>query len=146
MEDTDLWKELYKDLKFTKAKSEKTSQRLFYAVAKGHCTHNDLGLSPEANAGRGPVDFKLSRGNVKVLVEIKLAHHSKLLQALDTQVRLYQAAERTKDAILLIVKVREKNPKLDELQQTITEMDAKGLARPRVIIVDGLPKVSASKA
>jgi len=146
IEDSDLWKELYKDTEFTKAKIEKTSQRLFYAIAKAHCQYNNLDLSPEANAGRGPVDFKLSRGNVKVLVEVKLAHHPKLVHALETQVQLYQAAEQTKDAILLVVKVKERNPQLDSLLRTIDEIDAKGLRRPRVLVVYGLPQTSASRA
>jgi hypothetical protein len=41
-------------------------------------------VSPETNDGRGPVDFKISRGSRdKTLVEFKLASNSKLKQNLD---------------------------------------------------------------
>lgn len=146
IEDTDLWRELYKDIGCTQAKSEKTPQRLFYAIATEHCDANGLDITPEANAGRGPVDFKVSMGTSKVLVEVKLAHNTKLAHAFDTQVSLYQKAERTKDAIILIVKVKEKNPNLDSLLKKVAQMDSKKEGRPSIIVVDGLPKSSASKA
>lgn len=42
---------------------------------------NNIDVSPEANIGRGPIDFKLSRGvNERILIEVKLACNPKLQQ------------------------------------------------------------------
>lgn len=61
-------------------------------------------VNSEVNNGRGPVDYKISRGaNDKTLVEFKLASNSKLKQNLNTQVEVYQAANTTKKAIKVII-------------------------------------------
>ena len=55
-------------------KNEAFSQLLFFAIAHSYCESNNLDLSPESDAGRGPVDFKISQGfNDKINVEIKLS-------------------------------------------------------------------------
>ena len=55
------------------------------------------------NNGRGPVDFKVSRGNKdKTLIEFKLASNSKLRQNLEKQVKVYEAANRTKSSLKVI--------------------------------------------
>src|SRR5450759_2420737 len=59
---------------------ERAAQRLFYGVGYSSCDANGLDLTPESNAGRGPVDFKASDGSkVKVAVEMKLTTHGRLL-------------------------------------------------------------------
>lgn len=58
----------------------------------------------EANEGRGPVDFRISRGNKdNALVEFKLASNSKLKQNLAKQVEIYKRAHNTKKAIKVIL-------------------------------------------
>jgi hypothetical protein len=65
---------------------ERCAQILFYAVADGYCAQNDLDLSREPNAGRGPVDFKISRGYVqRVVVELKLSSNPRGLDGLLAQ-------------------------------------------------------------
>tara|TARA_R110000868_G_scaffold73822_4_gene213701 strand:+ start:4439 stop:5962 length:1524 start_codon:yes stop_codon:yes gene_type:complete len=59
--------------------------------------------SAEANDGRGPVDFKISRGRDKTLVEMKLAKNTKLEKNLAKQVEIYQAASDAKHAIKAII-------------------------------------------
>jgi hypothetical protein len=60
-------------------------------------------VTTEANDGRGPVDFKISRGRPdKTLVEMKLAKNSKLERNLKRQVPIYQAASDAKRAIKAI--------------------------------------------
>lgn len=50
-------------------------------------------ISREVNDGRGPVDFKVSRGREdKTLVEFKLASNSKLKQNLEKQCLVYEGA------------------------------------------------------
>lgn len=50
-------------------------------------------VNSEVNNGRGPVDFKVSRGSAdRSLVEFKLAKNTKLKQNLEKQVAIYEAA------------------------------------------------------
>lgn len=61
-------------------------------------------VSPETNAGRGPVDFKISYGSKdKTLVEFKLASNSKLKQNLENQVEIYKRSHDTDKAIKVIL-------------------------------------------
>ena len=52
---------------------EKAVQRLLHLSGKHYCTENNIDMSFEANEGPGPVDLKISRGNDKTVVEIKLS-------------------------------------------------------------------------
>src|SRR6185437_1901587 len=54
-------------------------------------------VNSEANSGRGPVDFAISKGSAnKALVEFKLASNSQLADNLQHQTEIYQKAHRTK--------------------------------------------------
>ena len=54
----------------------------------------------EVNDGRGPVDFKISRGALdKSLVEFKLASNTKLQQNLEKQVEVYKSASDAPNAL-----------------------------------------------
>jgi hypothetical protein len=60
-------------------------------------------VNHEVNNGRGPVDFKVSRGSVdKSLVEFKVASNTKLAQNLAKQVEVYEKANKTKRSIKVI--------------------------------------------
>jgi hypothetical protein len=60
---------------------EKAAQRLFFAIAYAYCKANNLDVTPEADTGNGPVDFKVSLGFTgRVLVEIKLSTNTKLVR------------------------------------------------------------------
>lgn len=79
---------------------EKDLQILFRLVWFG--TPSDAGT--EANDGRGPVDFKISRGaRDKTLVEMKLAKNSQLERNLEKQVPIYQAASDARNGIKAII-------------------------------------------
>lgn len=61
-------------------------------------------VNAEVNNGRGPVDYKISRGSKdSTLVEFKLASNSKLRQNLEHQVEVYKAANNTKKSIKVIL-------------------------------------------
>lgn len=61
-------------------------------------------VNSEVNNGRGPVDYKISRGSSdSTLVEFKLANNSKLKQNLANQVRIYENANQTKNSIKVIL-------------------------------------------
>ena len=63
---------------------------------------SDVGA--EANDGRGPVDYKISRGAFdKTLIEMKLAKNSSLKRNLEKQLPIYQAASDAKQGIKAII-------------------------------------------
>jgi len=65
-------------------------------------TYSDV--TREANEGRGPVDFKISRSaNDKTLVEFKLASSTQLARNLRKQVEIYKKAHDTDKAIKVIL-------------------------------------------
>jgi hypothetical protein len=79
---------------------EKDLQILYRLVWFG--SPSDVGT--EANDGRGPVDFKISRGaHDKTLVEMKLAKNKHLEANLKKQVEIYQAASDARRAIKVII-------------------------------------------
>lgn len=61
-------------------------------------------VSAEVNDGRGPADYKISRGALdKTVVEMKLASNSQLERNLEKQVEIYQKASDAKDKIKIIL-------------------------------------------
>lgn len=61
-------------------------------------------VDAEVNNGRGPVDFKISRGSKdSTLVEFKLASNTKLKQNLKHQVDVYEEANQTSKSIKVIL-------------------------------------------
>ncbi len=90
--------------------------RLFYHKGKPIQRESDLQIlyrltwfatpsdfNSEVNNGRGPVDFKISRGSDdKSLVEFKLAKNTKLKQNLDKQIQVYKDANQTEKALKVI--------------------------------------------
>lgn len=85
---------------------EKAAQRLFFAVAHAYCKANDLDLTPEADTGNGPIDFKVSRGFAgRVLVEIKLSRNGKLINGYTKQLEAYKVAEETMQGFYVVVDV-----------------------------------------
>lgn len=61
-------------------------------------------VTTEANDGRGPVDFKISRGSGdKALVEFKLAKNSHLERNLERQTKVYEKASDAPRSIRVIV-------------------------------------------
>lgn len=102
IEDNGLQDLLYDSKK--KPKHERAAQLLFFGIADSYCTANDIDLSREINGGRGPVDFKLSRGAAdKVVVEVKLTSNGQLKHGIETQLPIYMRQEKTHKAIYLII-------------------------------------------
>lgn len=129
-----------------KPKHESAAQLLFYGIADSYCIANNVDLSPESNAGRGPVDFKLSRGaDDKVIVEVKLSSNPQLKHGIEKQVPIYMAQERTKNAIYLIID--NGHPKtIENFQKYYNSLDRDTKSKITCIFIDGTKKLSASKA
>lgn len=143
IEDGQLCKLLYD--RDGKAKHESAAQLLFYGVASAYCAANNLDLSPESDAGRGPVDFKVSSGfKGKVLVEIKLTSNKNLLKGYQVQLPIYQRSEKSQQGIYLVI---DNGGASQERLLTFRDTVAKAKGHtPELFWVDGEPKPSASKA
>lgn len=126
-------------------KHESASQLLFFGIADAYCTANQLDLSPECDAGRGPVDFKVSSGlKGKVLVEIKLTSNQQLQHGFEIQLPTYMKAEKSDRGVYLVIDnggySKARIDKFNDLvKKTLPPC-------PKVIRVDGSIKDSASKA
>jgi hypothetical protein len=95
----------------------KGGQRIFYIEGKPVEREADLHIlyrltwfatssdvSREVNDGRGPVDFKVSRGGLdKTVVEFKLASNGSLKRNLERQVEVYKKASDAKRSIKVIL-------------------------------------------
>lgn len=80
----------------------------------------NVDISPEVNSGHGPVDFKISRGEDKVLVENKVSTNPKLLECIDEdkQIHIYLKQEDCKLAYLLVFINKESDiEKINKLNQ-----------------------------
>ena len=128
---------------------EKFAQLLFYAVADSYCKANNLDLSAEPNAGRGPVDFKLSRGyNVRGTVELKLSSNSKALEGFLVQLPEYALAEQSVFDCFMIVVVGKSRAKVDAIVHARNKLLKARKTVPHLVIVnafDAYQTPSASK-
>ena len=102
-------------------------------------------VSREVNDGRGPADFKISRGGIdKTIVEFKLARNSQLKRNLGKQVDIYKkASDADKDLkVILYFTESEYERVIDILRDLGIEGD------PSIILIDARSdnKPSASKA
>lgn len=136
----------------------KGGHRLFYANGKPIRKEKDLQLlfrltwfaspsdvSSEVNDGRGPVDFKISRGSLdKSLVEFKLASNTNLARNLENQVEIYKAASDAPHALKVILYfTQEQQAKVSGVLRKL------GLEKSKdIVLIDGSAdnKPSGSKA
>ena len=132
--------------------------RIFYVDGKQIQRESDLQLlyrltwfatpsdvNREVNNGRGPVDFKLSRGSRDTsLVEFKLASNSQLKRNLANQVPIYEAANDTNKSLKVICYFSD--TELAKVQNILRELGQED--NPGIILIDARMdnKPSASKA
>lgn len=102
-------------------------------------------VNREVNNGRGPVDFKVSRGNKdKTLIEFKLANNTQLKKNLLNQVKIYEKANDTNKSIKVILYFSE--TELKKVIDILNELDLAG--KEDIVLIDARNdnKPSASKA
>ncbi len=137
------WKSLYRE--DGSPLNESHARRLFYAAALIYCRWSDVDITPESNAGQGPVDFKLSRGNQKIVVEIKLTSGN-VRQGYEKQTRIYEKSEDAQASYFVVVQVTEASKVLEEVLKMEEVEEKNGQKHPTVIVINGREKPSASKA
>lgn len=136
----------------------KDGYRLFYVDGKPIKREEDLQIlyrltwyatdsdvNREVNNGRGPVDFKISRGRPDAtLVEFKLASNSHLERNLQNQVEVYEKASDTTHSIKVIIYFTV--GELSRVQKILERLKLHN--SPDVMLIDARRdnKISASKA
>ena len=124
---------------------EKAAQRLFFVIAYAYCKSNNLDVTPEADTGNGPVDFKFSFGfNTRIVVEIKLSTND-LVHGYTKQLEIYKKAEDTQEGIYLVIDVGSIGRKYNDIQKLQREASEAGQKFSKIYLVDGNRKASASK-
>lgn len=138
MEVRDLWRVLHDS---NSRKSEKTAQRLFFSVAYAYCTANRLDVTPEADTGNGPVDFKFSAGDhPKILVELKLSKNN-VKRGYEVQLPVYVEAEKADLSHYVVIDVGGLGNKWVDLER---ERAAAKQTEPTTWLIDATPRPGAS--
>lgn len=119
------WELIYND--DGSPKSERACQRLFLGIVLHYCRANDIDLSQEVNIGRGPVDFKVSKGmTYRALIEMKLAKNTKFWNGLEKQLPKYLEAEEIKEGRFLVISFDENDvKKLNGIYEKIADIRKK---------------------
>lgn len=137
-----LWEELWLG---DKPKKERASQLIYYAIADAFCKANDLDISPEANMGGGPIDFKFSSGySARVLVEMKRSGGT-VVHGYEKQLEFYKAASQTEFALFVIMDYGDLGTKLSEIKRIRNARLDAGERASEIIVIDAKRKASASK-
>ena len=124
---------------------EKIVQRVMHLGALSYIKANNLDMSCEPDEGRGPLDFKVSYGGDKTLIELKLSSNDQYLHGYEVQLIEYGKAEQTNNLIYVLIDLG--NPiKVKRVQELHDKMFNEGQNPPDLIVIDSKEKQSASRA
>jgi hypothetical protein len=130
-------------------KPERAAQNLFRGVAKHYCRANNIAIDREVDLGRGPVDFKFSRGTESAAhLEVKKLDNGRFWHGLYTQLPTYMASDEIHDGWLLGVRLKDSGvtaTRVVQLPHEVSEASRESGLNLRYALVDGRPKASASK-
>jgi hypothetical protein len=122
--------------------SRETEVQLFFGLI---WYKNEFDVNREVNNGRGPVDFKVSKGSIdKSLIEFKLASNKALKRNLENQVAIYEKANGTRQSVKVIVCYTEQDQ--EKVARVLRELDLQN--EDAVVVIDARSdnKPSASTA
>ncbi|MCC2955560.1 hypothetical protein LK542_08045 [Massilia sp. IC2-477] len=126
-------------------KKERASQLIYFAIADCFCKANDVDISPEANMGGGPIDFKFSKGyEARVLVEMKRSSGT-VRHGYEKQLEYYKDAAKTFFGIFVVIDYGDLGNKLLTIQKIRSERLDAGEAASDIVVIDATQKKSASK-
>jgi hypothetical protein len=130
-------------------KNEDAAQSLFRGIAKHYCHANGIVIDREVNLGRGPVDFKFSKGRKFVaLLEVKKLDNGRFWNGLDKQLTEYMEADETKNGWFLAIQLSKtgvSKKRIKELPERVEKLSKERGLNIRYGVVDGMPRKSASK-
>ncbi|SOC54643.1 hypothetical protein SAMN05421509_10448 [Chromohalobacter canadensis] len=141
VENGNLWEELWVD---GKPKKERAAQLIYYAMADCFCKANDIDVSPEANMGGGPIDFKFSKGyEARVLVEMKRSS-GKVASGYSKQLEIYKNASRTEFGVYVVIDYGDRRSSFDVIREERLKLIESGEPASDILVIDATPKDSAS--
>lgn len=142
VENGNLWEELWVG---NTPKRERAAQLFYYAIADSFCKANNIDISPEANMGGGPVDFKFSVGyKIRVLVELKKSGGS-VEHGYKKQLEIYKSAAKTNCGIFVVLDYGDSKGKIIRIKKFRELLIADGKPASDIIVIDARKKKSASK-
>jgi hypothetical protein len=142
VENANLWEELWIE---GRPKKERAAQLIYYAISDCFCRAHNVDISPEANMGGGPIDFKYSKGySVRVLVELKRSN-GRVIHGYETQLEIYKEAARTVHGIFVVLDFGDLAEKLTTIQTIRAERLERGEQASDIVVIDATRKASASK-
>ena len=107
-------------------------------------------ITREADCGRGPVDFKFTRGwQVRGLIEVKHISSTQFAHGADTQLPIYLKGKQAPFGIYLSIGYRDRDfeeERIGLVTSTCKAITEQGNTRIVPVFVDARPKKSASKA
>ena len=118
-------------------------QRLIHLCALHTVKENNLDFSCEVNNGHGPVDFKISRGNDKTVIELKLSSNAQYMHGYTHQIRQYAKSENTDNMIYVLVDIGYPG-RVKKLEEKVEEEGYGNEIVPEVYVIDATEQVSAS--
>lgn len=128
-----------------KRRKEKCWQAAFHLFISEIMRVNNIETDPESQTGSGPVDFKLSFSGERVLIELKLSDHQKLLEGLTEQLKKYEECKEPVKAYFICFDV-EKDSQASLRKQAKLMQAKRDLGLDTEIIwIDGRINPSASK-
>ncbi|MFD1776000.1 hypothetical protein [Paenibacillus rhizophilus] len=139
------YKLLWNDNKIPR--KENSAQQLLEIVVRSYCFTNNIDITPEAETGRGPVDFKFSYGHqFKAIAEVKLGTNN-LIHGLEGQTVQYMLSEKVENAYFIVIILNEKElRKVNKVMEAAERIKEQHKLNIKPIIIDArLDKLSASR-
>lgn len=147
VEESDLWRAFWDDSQVI-PRQEKIVQAVANAMWVAQCKAADVDISREANIGRGPVDFKFSRGwRLRALVEVKLIGSTKLFQGASKQLPQYLKSEQIALGYYLCVGMTDadfEQKRLERIAETCESLSSQASAEIVPVYVDARPSTKKS--
>jgi hypothetical protein len=130
-------------------RGENIVQEFFKSTAIHYCRANRIDLTPEANAGRGPVDFKFVQNwDARALIEVKLTNNSKYWDGLQKQTVQYLKSEELDTAYYVSVGYYDKDfekDRMDRVREVAADVSKRSGRTIEPVFVDARPQPSASR-
>lgn len=130
-----------------RSRSENVAQLTMLAIISSYCEANNIDVSREAEVGRGPVDFKVSRGyRMRSLIEVKLARNTRFWDGVAAQFPTYLKAEKVSAGYFVVVVYTAADAqRIRSIQNAIATVNRESGLNVKALIVDARPKLSASR-
>ena len=122
---------------------ENVVRRMILLGAKKYLSDQNLDFNCDNNIGVGEEDIKISRGNDKTVIEIKLSSNPKCKNGFEKQILRYSEAEHTTNMIFVLFNL-DNEKSVNEIISLYNEKRSNGILVPELIIIDSTQKESAS--